>query len=109
MTSRPKRLTREDIGQVVRQGRRLNSVFYRVAALKLFGGVSSRFAFVVSAKIAKRAVDRNLVKRRTRHIVHKNLNLLALGWGVVVFIGPGVLKTKFNEVEGDLIDLLLKL
>ncbi len=109
MLSRPNRLKREEIGSIIKSGRRLSSGFYRATALKLSNTTVPRFAFVVSSKTAKRAVDRNLLKRRTRHIVRKNLKQLPGGWGVVVFIGPQVIKTAFIELEKDLLGLLIKL
>ena len=43
----------------------------------------SRFAFIVSTKISKTAVDRNKVKRRLREAVKQNIEKIVKGYDVV--------------------------
>lgn len=49
----------------------------------------SRFGFVVSTKIAKKANVRNLLKRRLRAIIGAHLKQLAPGYDVVIGTRPG--------------------
>jgi len=65
----------------------------------------SRFAFVVSSKVAKRAVDRNKIKRRARHIVKKMLPKIEKGLGVIIFFKKGVEKMTFSELEKEINDI----
>ncbi len=53
-------------------GRMINSNSFGLLYSK-GDGVHSRFNFIVSTKISKKAVERNLIKRRLREIVRKIL------------------------------------
>jgi ribonuclease P protein component len=61
----------------------------------------TRVGFVVGIKFAKRAVERNQMKRQLRDIFHKNLPRLERGLDVVVMIrrreGEKIYAKKLNE------------
>jgi ribonuclease P protein component len=60
----------------------------------------SRFAFVVSLKVSKKAVVRNKIRRRLRQAVRLNFKNIKNGFDAVFMVLPGGLeKEKFSEVE----------
>ncbi|MEK7167334.1 MAG: ribonuclease P protein component [Patescibacteria group bacterium] len=59
----------------------------------------SRFGFVISNKIAKKANKRNLIKRRLREIIRKNLPNIATGFDVVIMARPEIKELKFSEMK----------
>jgi len=69
----------------------------------------SRFGIVVSAKVSKKAVDRNRVKRLIREAIRLNLAKLAVGKDCVIIAQPLLLGKEFKEVETELKKHLNKL
>ncbi len=76
------RLPAPEITNVLRYGKRSMRAGVQIISLKNTLGVS-RFAFIVSAGIDKRATVRNRIKRLLREKVHKHLGLLPHGEDVV--------------------------
>lgn len=71
--------------------------------------LQSRFGFVVSTKVSKKAVERNRIKRRLRDIIRKNIDNIKAGFDIVVIASPLSNKAKYQIIKDDLIDLLKKL
>lgn len=69
----------------------------------------SRFGVVVGLKVHKRAVKRNLVKRRIREILRKNMEVLPKGLDVMVMATPSAIGTDFNELEAQLLSCFAKI
>ncbi len=67
-----------------------------------------RFAFVVSAKTAKKAAVRNKLKRRARAIAAKLLPRCGKKTAVMVFFKKGSEKLSFNELEREITAILKK-
>jgi len=59
----------------------------------------SRFGFIVSLKVSKKAVVRNRVKRWLRDIVHRCLPEIKKGLDVVIIISNGSKLKNFQQVE----------
>lgn len=68
----------------------------------------SRFAVAVGVKISKKAVVRNLVRRRLRAVLEKHLADFRPGFDVIVLVKEGVTKQTFAELEKTLLSLLNK-
>lgn len=68
----------------------------------------SRFSFVSSGKILKKAVDRNLFKRRGRHILRKLKDKLKNGHVGAFFVKKGLSELEFEGLEREIISLLGK-
>lgn len=60
---------------------------------------SSRFAFVVSKKISKKAVIRNKIKRRLRELVKIKLTQIKKGLDIIIVVTPGFEVSDFLELE----------
>lgn len=59
----------------------------------------SRFGFVVSNKVAKKANKRNLIKRRLREIIRKNLPNIEIGFDIAIMAKPEIKDLKFSELK----------
>jgi len=60
----------------------------------------SRFTFIVGQKTAKKATQRNKIKRRLRDIVKKNLPHLKKGLDIIVVTLKGAETKTYKELEG---------
>ncbi len=64
---------------------------------------STRFAFVVSQKVSKKAVQRNKIRRFLREEVRKRMAQVEKGFDCILVVLPGL---KLETAEGTLNDLL---
>ena len=63
----PDRLTRAELAEVSEgKTRRLHGSFFSLAATPLAEGANSKFTCAVSVKVARKAVERNRIKRLCR-------------------------------------------
>jgi len=60
---------------------------------------NSRFGFVVSSKVSKKAVVRNKIKRRMRESVKKKINNIKKGFDVVLIALPNSKDKDFQETN----------
>ena len=68
----------------------------------------SRFGFVVSAKVYKKSTERNLLKRRMRAIVKKNLPDISPGYDYIISARPKIKNKTFKEIEEEIKKLFEK-
>jgi ribonuclease P protein component len=75
----------KDIERVLSTGR---GVFFAGLRLKASanGGTTTRFCFVVSSAVAKKAHDRNRFKRRLREAARLSIGAVAVGYDIVVWL-----------------------
>lgn len=69
----------------------------------------SRFGVVVGLKVHKKAVRRNLVKRRLREILRANLPKIKPGYDVMIMTQPKSVETEYAELETQVLSCLKKL
>ncbi len=107
MIRKNRRLKKESIKNILRQGRNLRG---QNVALKYIidSGQFTSFAFIVPAKIAKKAVLRNKMKRMGRAIVFRLLPRIKEGYLALIFFEKGSPVMKFAELEAEIIKLLQK-
>lgn len=98
----------KDFERVFRKGRKIysKSLGLRYKENQMEG---SRFAFLVSNKISKKAVDRNLLKRRLRSAVERMVPKIQISYDVIVLTMPGAQKLNFSELTRELYGLLKKI
>jgi len=72
---------------------------------------ASRFAFMVSKKVSKRAVDRNRIRRQIRELIRLNLENITPGFDILIIVKatPTTLELKYNEIEKQVLFCLKKL
>jgi len=68
----------------------------------------SRFGFIISQKISKKATLRNKVRRRLREIIKRRLDDVKKGDDVLIIARPGLEKKDFWEIEESLNKLFLR-
>jgi len=68
----------------------------------------SRFGFIVSTKISKKAVIRNLIKRRMRDVVEKKLVNIKEGYDIIFIAKPKIVDKNYKEIEVRVNNLLNK-
>ncbi len=69
----------------------------------------SRFGVVIGIKVHKRAVKRNLLRRRIREILRKHLTEIKPGYDVMVMAQTRALDLEYAELETQLLSCLKKL
>ncbi len=92
MLAGPNRLTKKkDFGVVFKKGKKYEFTPFR-AYLRTKKNVfpESRFGFIVSKKISKKAVVRNKIKRKMREAIKNNLSGIKKGFDVVIIALPGI-------------------
>ncbi|MFH0873798.1 MAG: ribonuclease P protein component [Candidatus Komeilibacteria bacterium] len=62
----------------------------------------SRFGFVISTKVDKRAVVRNRIKRRVREIIRLKLDEIKLGFDIVIIMKKASVEAKYADFSQDL-------
>ena len=88
MLSKNQRLARESIREILRKGKTVRNNGISLKYLVKPDGQKA-FAFIVSAKTVKKAVNRNLLKRRGRAVVFKLLPRIKKGLLALVFFERG--------------------
>lgn len=69
----------------------------------------SRFGFIVSQKVSKKAAIRNKIKRRLNEIIRLNLKAIKKGQDYIFLALPGIEKKDFSEIKDAVIKLLKKI
>lgn len=108
MLAKRHRLTAEkDFARLFAKGRAFHGRGVTVKAVRS-GSDGPRIGFVVSTKVAKRAVVRNLVKRRMREIVRKRLAKLLGGVDIAFLARSESVSMTFQELERSIEEVLAK-
>ncbi|KPJ54678.1 hypothetical protein AMJ47_03885 [Parcubacteria bacterium DG_72] len=99
MLSNTNRLKKEkDFDQVFKKGKGFKEdfLFLKLAKNNL---KATRFGFVVSQKVSKKAFLRNKIKRRLRELAKKKLAKIKKGFDVILIVNRGLKDKDFNETE----------
>lgn len=67
----------------------------------------TRFGFIVSQKVSKKAAVRNKIKRRFRELCRRRLKEIKKGLDIIIIAAPGLEVKDFWEVE-EIINKLFK-
>lgn len=59
----------------------------------------SRFGFVVSRKISKKAVIRNKIKRVLREIIRLELKKIKTGFDAIIIAKPDITEKTYRQIE----------
>lgn len=68
----------------------------------------SRFAFIVSNKVSKRAVKRNKIKRRMREAVRTKMLLIKNGYDIVFIANSQIVKKSYSDINEAVEKLLIR-
>ncbi|MCK4553470.1 ribonuclease P protein component [Candidatus Parcubacteria bacterium] len=109
MLNKINRLTKDkDFDNIFKNGKSSYDKLIGVKAIQNQLG-NSRFGILVSAKVSKKAVERNKIKRQIREIIKLQLNKIKLGYDVVIITLPAILGKSYQEIERSVISHLKKL
>jgi ribonuclease P protein component len=96
---------RDDFARIRSEGRRLANPLLRIQwapnALAM-----TRFGFIVSKRVAVRAHERNLVRRRLRELARAELAALAPGYDILLQAQPPARAAGYRELDVALRHLL---
>jgi len=102
------RLTSKEVEYVLKKGASLSTEFFIVKYLSNKESKSSKFAVVTSAKLSAKAVERNLIRRRTYEAIRLNYEVISLNKDntvkyLLAFIPKKrALKAEYKEIEADI-------
>jgi len=97
----------EDFKKVFKKGRGFTNNLFVLKIVKNNLDIS-RFAFVISKKISKKATVRNRIKRRLDNVIRVDLPKIKKGWDGIIIVLPGAEIKDFKEIEEDINQLLEK-
>lgn len=69
----------------------------------------TKFAFIVSRKVAQKSIDRNQIKRRLRGAIRKIIPQIKIGIDAVIVAQKGALDKNYQEIEKTLQSIIKKL
>lgn len=89
-------------------GRMVQSKSFGMGIFERKDGENSRFGFVISTKISKKAVIRNKIKRIMSETIRLTLNRLKNGFDVLFLIKPSAVRTSFEELKKETYEAIIK-
>jgi len=108
MLPKPHRLKKEnDFKKTLKKGKACKEGFLFLKRIKN-NLEASRFGFVVSVSVSKKATVRNKIKRKLREITRKKLSKIKEGNDVVIIVQPEFRKSDIPKIENNLIQLYKK-
>jgi len=100
-------LAEKDFSKLFRSGRNFSGEYLGMKASRN-GLEQTRIGFAIGTKVAKRAVVRNLLKRRLREILRKTLPHLPTGFDLIIMAKPRSPELSFSELEQAVTALLIR-
>jgi ribonuclease P protein component len=97
---------KKDFDEVFKKGKGIEG-FFLFLKIKNNGLEESRFGFIVSQKVSKKAVIRNKIKRRMRATIVSRKNFIKKGLDIVFMARRGAERKSFLEIKEE-IEFLLK-
>lgn len=103
MLAKISRLTADkDYAKLFKRGGGANGPAFSVRYLSNGLG-RTRLGFVVGLKVSKKAVVRNLLKRRMREVIRPLLPSVAVGADIAVIAKPAAANLSFDDVRKNLV------
>ena len=104
---RNKRLTRADLSLLLKaKTRRVNGQYFTLSVLPRLEEKGSKVTCVVSKKVARRAVDRNTIKRRAREAMRPILEQITTPAFFMLYAKREALGAISQEITQDVKKLL---
>lgn len=94
---------KRDFGEVFKNGRAVKGSFLFIKYRKN-GLAASRFGFVVSAKVAGNAVERNRIKRILSEVARDRIESLD-GYDILVFAANKITSVPKEDIKKDLLEV----
>ncbi|MEK7211579.1 MAG: ribonuclease P protein component [Patescibacteria group bacterium] len=105
MLSRKYSLRAKDFGRILKQGRIFNTPYFRLRSLpNNFPNI--RVGIIISAKVSKKAVLRNRLKRQISEIFRLNFSKLQPGYDIVITVSGSMVGKKYQEIKEEVLRAL---
>ncbi|OGD66941.1 ribonuclease P protein component [Candidatus Campbellbacteria bacterium RIFOXYC2_FULL_35_25] len=105
MLSKKSKISKKLFDQVFKEGKVYHSDSLYAKILKIGLAEENKFSIVVPKKISKKAVTRNLLKRRGFFILEKHLEKIISPYAIIFFLKKEI---EFEEYEKEILNLLQK-
>lgn len=96
---------KKDFDRIFKEGKFAGQAFLTLGFVKNKLDIS-RLAVVVGKKVSKKAVIRNLIKRKAVEIIRLNLGQIKPGFDLVFISKPEIAGKKYKEIETVALSLL---
>lgn len=109
MLAKPQRLARDkDFEKIFKQGK---SSYGKLLGIKTTANqrAANRYGIIISAKISKKSVERNRLKRQISQILKGLDKSLTSGFDLAVVVLPAILGQEFKTIKNELEKVLGKL
>jgi len=96
---------KRDFDTVFKEGKAVKGVFLFIKIAKNSKQIS-RFGFVISSKVAKKAVTRNKIRRDLSDFIRVNMSKIRDGYDIIVLIKNGAISS--DKLKEDMENILIK-
>ncbi len=97
---------RQDFLRIQKQGRKLRAPHFLLSIVARNPDEQSRIGVTITTKVHKRAVKRNKLKRRIRHLFRTHRASLRAPVDIVVIALTGATELGFTEVRDEFLEAL---
>jgi len=108
MLNKKLRVSKQVFNNAVKKSKILSSPRLFLRVFKETRPIHSKFSFTISKSVSKKAIIRNLLKRRGYSIIRKNLKKLKNSYICIFSFKKGSEKATFKEIEEEITSLLKK-
>lgn len=106
MLPKKHRIDRRFFNDVFSKGQFFGGEFLTGKIMSLNSNQPTRFAVVAQKKDLRRAVDRNMLRRRVYAAIIPLLPQVKPGFAIIIFAKPGLKNTDFSSLQTMLVNLL---
>lgn len=100
-------LSKQDFEKIKRKGQKFQGRFFGFLVFQTHLGFS-RFGFIISKKISKKAIQRNRTKRLLRETVRTLLPVLRPGFDILILGKKDLMEKSLAEIQSEMQWLLGK-
>ncbi|MDP2737046.1 MAG: ribonuclease P protein component [bacterium] len=109
MLAKRSRLVKEkDFKKIFKAGKSLHTKIFSIKVLDN-GLEVNRYGIIISAKVSKKAVERNRLKRQFGEAIKNFDKKLISGFDLVFMVSPTALKQEYKFIKSELEKILLTL
>lgn len=98
---------KKDFELIFKEGKSLSNSLFVVKFLSNNLELS-RFAFVISQKVSKKAVVRNKIKRTLSRVIEGKLQEIKIGQDIVFIVLKGINKKSFLDIDSEVLNTFKK-
>lgn len=108
MLSQKNRISKKAFPKILREGYSVHSPFFRMVYVQNTEDFNTRIAVIVSKKVAKQAVQRNLIRRRIYSAQRNFLQSIKKPYLIAFFVKKEAFDASFIELQTEIEQSLKK-